>query len=128
MKILFGAKDGGPESRVWMWGIESKRFGSVLLLKFAAGSREAFHTHAFNAVSWVLRGGLKEYVLPRAHVVQYTPSLRPIVTRRDRFHMVSGQATATWAITLRGPWVGAWHEFLPRANRFITLTHGRKEI
>jgi hypothetical protein len=136
MKILFGAKDGGPASRVWVWGIESKLFGSVLLLKFARGSREAFHTHAFNAVSWLLSGELHEVVrygdAPGLNAgfdsVDYRPSLRPIVTKRERFHMVRGMAGASWALTLRGPWVDQWNEFLPRTRRFITLTHGRKEI
>ncbi len=65
MKILWGSKDGGPESNVRMWGIESKHFGSVLLLSFAEGSREAFHAHAFSAVSWLLSGCLIEQVRTR---------------------------------------------------------------
>ena len=63
MKFLFKAKDGGPESKVTgYWLIESKRWFSIALLRFDEGSREAFHTHAFNAISWVLWGELLEYV------------------------------------------------------------------
>lgn len=35
---------------------ESKTYGSIVLLNFKEGNREAFHTHAFNSISWVLLG------------------------------------------------------------------------
>jgi len=135
--ILWNDKDGGPESRVWCWGLEFKRAFSVLLLKFGEGSREAFHTHAFNSVSLVLRGALHEVqMLPEeerrtGHVtrhVRHKPSLRLVRTYRDTFHMVEGRAPATWVLTLRGPWIDNWREFIPEGARHIRLTHGRKEL
>lgn len=131
MKLLWNAKDGGAESRVWCWGIESKRLGSVLLLKFGQGSREAFHTHAFNSVSWVLSGELKETQMfngPVYCTMFHAPSWRPVHTYRETNHMVEGYAEANWALTFRGPWVDTWREFLPAAKRWLTLTHGRKEV
>lgn len=131
MKLLWNAKDGGPESRVWCWGIESKRFGSVLLLKFGEGSREAYHTHAFNSISWLLRGFLTERHIPRQfvqYVEHYEPSLRPIRTYRETNHMVEGGAKASWVLSFRGPWADTWREWLPKTNRNVTLTHGRKEV
>jgi hypothetical protein len=134
VKFLWGAKDGGVKSRVWIWGIESKRFGSIGLVKFAHGSRDAFHSHAFNAVSWVLLGRLEEIVRhgdewDGGHDwIYYGPSLRPIYTPRERFHMVRGLARSTWVLTFRGPWVDTWREYLPTEDRYVTLTHGRKEI
>lgn len=135
MKILWGDKDGGSESRVWVWGIESKRFGSILLMCFRKGSREAYHTHAFNAISWVLRGWLLEETIvaagvfgPDIRLQKYEASWCPIRTPRERFHMVHGMAEKTWVLSFRGPWVDTWKEFLPSSRRNITLTHGRKEI
>lgn len=125
MKILWNDKDGGPESKGWMWGIESKRFGSVLLLKFERGTRDAFHTHAFNAISWLLSGGLLEVEMGERDVT-HRPGLRPIITKRSTFHKVYGLEKRSWAITLRGPWVNRWRESLP--DRDIVLTHGRKEV
>lgn len=127
MKLLWNAKDGGPESRVWCWGLESKRFGSVLLMKFARGSREAYHTHAFNSWSWVLTGGLDEYHIDR-HVEWHHPSWRPVRTRRETNHMVQGLHAANWVLSFRGPWANVWREWLPKTNRHVTLTHGRKEV
>lgn len=61
MKFLETTKDGGAESTVWAhWLIEIKGLFSVALLRFEDGTRDAFHSHAFNCVSWVLRGCLVE--------------------------------------------------------------------
>ncbi len=136
LKLLWGAKDGGPESRVYVWGLESKRLGSVLLLRFDEGSREMYHTHAFNALSWVLRGHLDEAVLvPRRRGLgrtvdyyAYKASVQPIVTRRERLHKVTGMAPLTWVLSFRGPWVDHWAEGCPVTGEHTTLTHGRKEV
>lgn len=127
MKFLWGSKDGGPQSLVWMWGVESKRLGSVLLLKFAKGSREAYHTHAFNSVSWVLRGKLLES-LREGSIHWYPASFKPVVTRRSTFHKVIGVWAANWILTIRGPWSKEWREFHPHTGRNITLTDGRIEV
>lgn len=134
VKLLWGDKDGGPESRVWCWGIESKRFGSVLLLKFAKGSREAFHTHAFNSISWLLRGRLLENFktpfagLPFESWALHQPGCHPIRTYRDTYHKVEGMADATWVLTFRGPWVDTWKDLDLKTGHESTLTHGRKEV
>lgn len=130
MKFFFKGKDGGPDSNVTgYWLFESKRFGSIVLLRFDEGSREAFHTHAFNAVSWVLKGRLTEFVLKenwRGSALK--PSLKPIYTPRERFHKVYGVAKHTWVLSFRGPWVKRWKEYLPKENREVILTNGRKEV
>jgi hypothetical protein len=129
VKLLWNDKDGGPDSKVWCWGIESKRFGSVLFLKFGAGSREAWHSHAFNAISWVLSGaGLKEIELglSRPRVTLYHPSITPVHTYRETFHQVHGLSEATWVLSFRGPWMDEWREHNEHGAQ--TLTHGRKVV
>ncbi len=148
IRWLWADKDGGPESRVWMWGIECKGLGSILVLRFAEGTREAFHTHAFNAWSWVLRGALVEQTLPDKNqplwfellnkldergLAQFTdravfcPSFRPIFTGRRTFHKVAGGSRGAWAISIRGPWWAGWRELDPATGEQTKLTHGRKE-
>lgn len=128
MKFLWGSKDGGPESNVRMWGFESKMFGSALVLCFGKGSREAYHTHAFNAISWVLTGGLKEEIHPVRGFFFYFPSFKPIFTSRDTFHKVHGLDYKNWVLTFRGPWRARWREYLPKTNKYQTLTHGREVV
>lgn len=129
MKWFYKGKDGGPDSNVTgYWLFESKRFGSIVLLRFDEGSREAFRSHAFNAWSWVLKGRLLEMVRNERPHNNLAPSWRPYFTGRDRFHKVRGMAKRTWVLSFRGPWVKTWKERLPKENREITLTNGRKEI
>ncbi len=135
MRILFKGKDGGEESKVYgYWLFESKTYGSIVLLNFKEGSREAYHTHAFNSVSWVLYGMLQEDFLHRSDrlfyipSLKYIPSFKPIFTYKDTFHKVSGLARNTWVLSFRGAWVGKWLEYLPTSNKTITLTKGRKQI
>jgi hypothetical protein len=134
-RVLWGAKDGGPESRVRMWGIESKHLGSLLVLRFEEGTREAFHTHAFNAWSWVVCGWLWEYTLPakgqdwheeQQDVDYHGRGWRPIYTDRRTFHKVAGGSRGAWAITVRSPWWEGWREYDPRARAQTKLTHGRQ--
>lgn len=130
MKVLWNDKDGGPESHGWAWGIEIKWLGSLLLLLFREGSRDAFHSHAFNSVSWLLTGWLREKFNNEAGPQRLIyPSWHPIVTRRETQHKVFGMAKRSWVLTFRGPWADRWSEYRPNAEkRFVTLTHGRKEV
>lgn len=130
MKWLFKGKDGGEESKVYgYWLFESKRFGSIVLLNFKQGSREAYHTHAFNSISWILYGRIRED-FHNAYIFSniYGVSLIPIITTRSTFHKVSGLTKNTWILSFRGGWVDKWLEYLPAINKVITLTHGRKQI
>ena len=127
MKILKRMKDGGPESKVeGFWLVEIKSLFSVVLLHFSDGSREAYHSHAFNAISWLLRGQLMECPL-KGEMNLYLPSPLPIYTPRPMFHKVVSIGD-TWVLSFRGPWSNTWKEFIPATQSFKTLTHGRKEV
>ena len=134
--IFDTGKDGGPKSRVdGFWLFRSKKLFTVALLRFDRGSREAFHSHAFNSVSWLLTGGLREVVKdygiespPSGELVKlHWPSLRPILTRRSTLHKVYGLAKTNWVLTFRGPWVDTWQE-IDESGDLVTLTHDRVEM
>lgn len=127
MKLFHRAKDGGPESTVWgYWLIESKCFFSVALLCFEDGSRDAYHSHAFNALSWLLKGALVEHRIYEQDSTHYQPSLWPIWTSRQNMHKVRSVGRS-WVLTFRGPWKDVWYE-RGADRKLITLTHGRKEV
>lgn len=127
MKFFKKLKDGGKESHVWgYFFVKIKNLFSVVLLRFDHGTREAYHNHAFDCVSWVVKGKLVERLLT-GEVNMYGPSLKPVVTRKNTFHQVCSKGT-TWVLSFRGPWAKTWKEYLPREQRFVTLTHGRKEL
>jgi len=124
--MMFKAsKDGGPDSTVWMYGIEIKWLFSILLLRFEDGSRDAYHSHAFDCVSWVLRGELFEQFRARAPN-RYRPSWRPIITRTYDFHKVTSIGR-TWVLTFRGPWGRTWQEHIPGGDTY-TLERGRRRV
>lgn len=125
MKFLETSKDGGSESTVWAhWLIEAKRLFSIVLLRFENGTREAYHSHAFNSISWVLRGKLEERHLD-GQIQYHYPSWKPVITKRDTFHQVFSYGR-TWVVSFRGPWADSWKEV--EQGEEITLTSGRKVI
>jgi hypothetical protein len=127
VRLFYFGKDGGQESTVWgFWLCEFKKLFSIVLLRFENGTRDAYHSHAFDAVSWVLRGKLREEILAGKTTI-YRPSWLPIVTRRHCFHRVESIGRS-WVLSFRGPWLDRWLEYLPKEGRVVELTHGRKEI
>lgn len=129
MKFLFKSKDGGSESNVTgYWLFEIKWLASIVVLRFNKGSRESFHSHAFNSVSWLLKGELSEQVLNVELRNKWMPNLKPILINRNRFHRVFGISKHSWVLSFRGPWLQTWKEFNPKLNKEITLSTGRIEV
>lgn len=127
MKLFSYAKDGGPESTVWgFWLIEIKSLFSIALLVFEDGSRDAFHSHAFNCFSWIISGFLREEHRS-GDVEVHVPSVFPFLTRRSTFHKVTSLGR-TYVLTFRGPWSDTWDEYIPSENRDVVLTHGRRVV
>lgn len=131
MRLFYYGKDGGYESTVWgFWLVEIKSLFSIVLLRFEGSSREAFHSHAFNAVSWLLSGRLDEHVREsedREWATWYLPSIFPIWTPRSRCHKVDSHGHSL-VLSFRGPWADTWQEYLPSQNRVVTLASGRREL
>ena len=111
-----------------------------MFLRFEHGSREAFHSHAFNSVSWVLRGGglVEEFHPDSPEYTEGTagpgalcfrvhlPSWRPVLTFRDTYHKVASSGR-TWVLTFRGPWAPTWRDQAVGEPERV-LTHGRREV
>ena len=124
---MYVGKDGGDESSVWgLYFVEIKRLFTAALLLFTHGSREAHHSHAFNSVSWLLRGALIEHHIDGSTTV-HRPRFRPILTYTDTFHRVWSQGDS-WVLTFRGPWLDTWHEWVESASTLTLLTHGRRVV
>lgn len=126
MKLLRKMKDGGLDSTVTgYWLIECKSLFSIVLLKFEGRSREAYHTHAFNAWSWILPFGMG---LVEHYIEGTCKFLKPdsfIHTPRELMHKVDSNGT-NWILSFRGPWSDTWNEINENGDQ--TLTHGRKVI
>lgn len=124
MRIFSKAPDGGATSGVTGYFlVEIKSLFSIVLLHFSAGSREAFHEHAFNAWTLWLSGSVEEHHTD-GRVLSFTAGNLKF-TSRSCFHKIIG-ITEAWAISVRGPWTDYWRE--RRKGKDVTLTHGRKIV
>jgi hypothetical protein len=133
MKLFSKASDGGKDSGVTgFFFVEIKPLFSVVLLRFRNGTREAFHSHAFNAWTFWLSGRVREHRLddpriPRAVTVrEYRAGLKPKYTPRENHHKVQSIGVS-YALSFRGPWAKTWREYRPGVG-FVTLTNGRKVV
>lgn len=132
--LKWNVKDGGPESPVTFFGIEVKWLGSIGFIKFAKGCREAYHTHAFHALTWFLKGELIEDRLwavsrvdAQTTMTKYTKGILPKITSRKNMHRVSA-GKDSWCFTLRGPWKGTWREYDPKTGLFTVFSNGREVV
>ncbi len=124
-RLFYKKPDGGKDSGVTGYFlIEWKPFFSIGILRFKKGTREAYHNHAFNALTWWLTGSINEMKLDGEEKI-FNASFKPKYTIRKNFHKVDAQKE-TFALTFRGPWKDTWNE--SKNGELITLTHGRKLI
>lgn len=127
MKLFSVSKDGGPKSQVYaFWLAEIKSLFSAALMRFTKHSRDEYHSHAFDSLSWVLRGALTEQHLDGRHQ-RHEASIKPVVTAKSTMHKVTADDT-TRVFTLRGPWAKTWQEYNEYTNTLTTLSSGRKVV
>ncbi len=127
-RIFYKKFDGGKNSGVRAYFlIELKILFSIGLLHFKEGSRENYHSHAFNAITWFLKGSVTEEKPYGKKSKDFKASIIPKFTRRENLHRVVSHSN-TWALTFRGPWDDEWYEYQPQNDKIVYLTHGRKEI
>ena len=122
---LHHSKDGGPKSRVEGWFAKSKAFVTLALLKFHEGTREAYHSHAFDCISLILGPGRLEETFLDGRQRTHRPG-KILITLRSDFHQVRSVGT-TYVLTLRGPWSRTWLE-QDEDRRILHLTHGRRIV
>lgn len=110
IKLLRKSHDGGVDSGVTgYWLIEWKSMFSIVLLRFSKGTREAYHSHAFNAYTWWLKGEVEEQFVDGKDSLRWGPSIKPKYTPKNCFHKVIAKETS-WALCFRGKWEETWFE------------------
>ncbi len=127
MKLFHKSHDGGNDSGVTgYWLIECKSLFSIVLLHFSPGSREAFHSHAFNALTWWIKGEVQEHFLDSPQAKRWVPSIKPKWTPKNCFHKILAGGKGAWALSIRGPWDDTWFE--NKHGETYELGHGRVRI
>jgi hypothetical protein len=136
MKLFQKSYDGGDGSGVTgYWLIECKSLFSIVLLHFSPGSRDAFHSHAFNALTWWLKGEVTEEFNDQLSMMsmgsvtttlEWKPSWKPKWTPKYCFHKIIAGKKGAWALSFRGPWDPTWFE--NKNGQTYELGHGRVRI
>lgn len=109
MKIVFWKRKTiglGAQNVTELTILEYKKLFSIKLFKFhkTDGKQDRFHTHAFNAYSFLLKGNYIEEVLD-GDVIKKLPRNRSRVLfiPKDSFHRITKSTNCT-TILITGPW------------------------
>lgn len=107
--------------------IECKQFFSIYGHVFNTIEQDRFHTHAFNAIAILIKGGYEEEVIGSDGLVRKVkigPGIRYIP--RSYNHRLLKSEPNTLSLLFAGPWYSTWTE---ENDQYIrTLTWGRKEL
>lgn len=109
MKIVFMKKkriDLGEQSVTELTILEYKKLFSIKLFNFhrSEGLQDRFHTHAFNAYSFLLKGDYTEEVLENNKIVKYLRSRsKTLFIPKDSYHRIT-RSKGCVTLLITGPW------------------------
>ena len=106
--------------------IEIKSLFSIYVHKFNTIAQDRFHTHAFNGLAFVIKGGYDEEYKDSTgiHLKTIKPGFRYIP--REYNHRLLKSKPNTISILFAGPWGKYWTE--EKDGRVRTLTWNRKVV
>ena len=109
MKIVFMKKkriDLGEQSVTELTILEYKKWFSIKLFNFhkSEGVQDRFHTHAFNAYSFLLKGDYTEEVLEGDKIVKCARSRsKALFIPKNSYHRIT-RSKGCVTILITGPW------------------------
>lgn len=115
MKVVIFKKkriDLGDQSVTEWTLLEYKKWFSLKLFHFhkSTGLQDRFHTHAFGAVSILLKGDYTEEILEDSEIIKRQRSdNRFTYIPRDTYHRIT-RSSGCWTVLITGPWSGSFKE------------------
>lgn len=101
------------EQPVTEWTLlEYKKWFSIKLFHFhkTEGYQDRFHTHAFNAYSFLLKGDYIEEIIENGHILKVARSReRMLFIPRDSYHRIT-KSNGCWTLLFTGPWGNEFKE------------------
>lgn len=105
---------------------EIKYLGGVIINCFNTENQDRFHSHAFHALSWMIRGYYYEDVIINDRIVS-----KKIVKSRfipkNYVHKITKSSVNAISVTFEGPWGPNWSEYFDN-GRIKTYAWGRKIV
>lgn len=115
MKIVFMKKkkiDLGDQSVTELTILEYKKLFSIKLFKFhkSSGKQDRFHTHAFNALSFLIKGDYTEEIIKDNKIMKCRRNRsRILYIPKDSYHRIT-KSDSCYTLLLTGPWGGEFKE------------------
>ena len=110
---------------------EHKKFGGIWIYNWKTIIQNRFHTHAFNAIAFLLWGSYTEAVLDNDGTIiekEVNQWMKPRFLPMDYTHKILKAKPNTWTIVFFGKWKETWKEYFEDTNTWVTYTWGRKII
>lgn len=109
---------------------EHKRLFSVIFYRWNTVDQVRFHTHAFGAIAFLLRGWYHEKVRFGQHIVDnfVNVPLVPRLLHRGYCHAIGFAKPNTVTMVLAGPWDLHWWEYFPDTETWVKYAWGRKVV
>lgn len=106
---------------------EFKFFGGIILNIFNTHNQDRFHSHAFHAISLMLKGAYNEDVIENNKII--TKNIKPGIRfiSRSYIHKIKESELNTISVTFEGPWQQIWNEYFDN-GRIKTYSWGRKVL
>lgn len=121
MSIVFWKKkaiNNGGQNVTEITVLEWKKYFSIKLFHFhkTTGNQDRFHTHSFNAVSFLLKGNYIEEVVVEGVVVPLQRNRsRLIYIPKGEFHRIT-KSDGCRTLLITGPWEPEWTELRELGN------------
>jgi hypothetical protein len=106
---------------------ENKSFGGIWIYNWKTILQNRFHTHAFKAYAFLLRGGYIEEVIEDGKILTRSVSrwMRPRYLPKNYCHRILRAEPNTWTIVFFGKWVPNWWEYFKNTNTWVKYSWGR---
>lgn len=107
--------------------IEIKYLGGIIVNIFNTRNQDRFHSHAFNAWSWMIKGHYYEDVIVDGKEIVTKKIEKSRYIPRNHIHKITKSSHNAMSITFEGPWESVWNEYFDD-GRIKTYSWGRKVI
>ena len=109
---------------------ENKYLFGITVYKWFTIDQIRFHTHAFNAIAFLIKGWYWEKVI--FNDVEMTNFVNipfwPRLIPRNYCHAIQHAKPGTMTIVFSGPWQKHWFEYFPDTKKWIKYNWGRKKV
>ena len=106
--------------------IEIKYVGGIIVNIFNTENQDRFHSHAFHALSWMIKGHYYEDVIVDNETVTKLIEKSRFIPR-NYIHKITKSSPNAMSVTFEGPWESTWNEYFDN-GRVKTYTWGRRVI